>query len=68
MIENNVDTLLISETNLNDSFPSGQFKLCVFNMFYRYDRDSMGGGLLLYISDDIPTKLLKHDFRTNIEN
>ena len=28
----------------------------------------MGGGLLLYISDDIPTKLLNHDFRTDIEN
>ena len=28
----------------------------------------MGGGLLLYIRDDIPTKLLKYDFGTNIEN
>ena len=28
----------------------------------------MGGGLLLYIRDDIPTKLLKHNFGTNIEN
>ena len=31
------------------------------------DRDSMGGRLLLYIRDDIPTKLLKHDFGPNIE-
>ena len=30
--------------------------------------DSMGGGLLLYIRDDILMKLLKHDFGTNIEN
>ena len=37
-------------------------------MPYRYDRNSMGGRLLLYIRDDIPTKLLKHDFGTNIEN
>ena len=36
-------------------------------MPYRYDRNSMGG-LLLYIRDDILTKLLKHDFGTNIEN
>ena len=28
----------------------------------------MGGGLLLYIRDDIATKLLKHDFGTNIQN
>ena len=37
-------------------------------MPYRYDRNSMGGGYLLYIRDDTPTKLLKHDFGTNIEN
>ena len=26
----------------------------------------MGGGVLPYIRDDIPTKLLKHDFGANI--
>ena len=53
---------------LDDSFPSDQFNICGFSMAYRYDRNSMGGGLLLYIRDDIPTKHLKHDFATNIEN
>ena len=37
-------------------------------MPYRYGRDAMGDGLLLYFRDDIPTKLFKHDFGTNIEN
>ena len=68
MVENHVDILLISEIKLDDSFPSGQFNIYGFSMPYRYDRDSMGSGLLLYIRDDIPTKLLKHDFGTNIEN
>ena len=68
MVENNTDILLISETKLDDSFPSGQFKICRFSIPYRFDRNSMGGGLLLYIRHDIPTKLLKHDFGTNIEN
>ena len=68
MVENNADMLLISETKLDDSFPSGQFKICGFSMSYRYDRNSMGDGILLYIRDDIPTKLLKHDFGNNIEN
>ena len=31
-------------------------------MAYRYDKDSVGGGLLLYIRDNIPTIFLKHDF------
>ena len=37
-------------------------------MLYRYGRDAMGDGLLLYLRDDIPTKLFKHNFGTNIEN
>ena len=60
--------LLISETKLDDSFPSVHFKICGFMMPYRYGRDAMGDGLLLYFRDDIPTKLFKHDFGTNIEN
>ena len=38
-------TLLILETKTDDSFPSGQFKMCRFSMPYKYDRDSVGGGL-----------------------
>ena len=68
MIENNIDIMLVSETKLDDSFSSVQLKICGFSMPYRYDRDSVGGGILLYIRDDIPTKVLKHDFWTNIEN
>ena len=64
MIENNADILLISETKLDDSFPSDQFKICGFKMPYRYARNSMGGRLLLYIRDNSSTKLLKH----NLEN
>ena len=37
--------LLILETKTDDSFPSGQFKMCRFSMPYQYDRDSVGGGL-----------------------
>ena len=36
-------------------------------MAYRYDKDSVGGGLLLYIRDNIPTIFLKHDFETNLK-
>ena len=68
MVENNVDILLISETKLDDSFPSCQSIVRGFSMPYRYDRNSMGGGLLQYIRDDIPNKLLKHDLGTNVEN
>ena len=45
MVENNADILLISETKVDDSFTSGQFKIRGFSMSYRYDRNSMDGGL-----------------------
>ena len=62
IIEKNVDILLISETKLNDSFPSGQFKIYRFSMPCWYGGDSMVRGLLLHVRHDVPAKLLKHDF------
>ena len=32
MVENNAEILLISENKLDDSFPSGQFKICGFSI------------------------------------
>ena len=53
-----LDILLISETKLDDWFPSAQFLLDGFSKPYRLDRCSNGGGILLYIRDDIPSRLL----------
>ena len=55
---NNVDVLLVSETKLDDSFPTAQFLLNGFSKSYRLDRCSNGGRLLLYIKDDISSRLL----------
>ena len=68
MKKSNVVILLISETKLDISFPSSQIKILALSMSYLYDRDSSGGERFSYIRDDNPTKLLKHDFRTNTEN
>ena len=48
-----VDILLLSETKLDDSFPTGQFSLNGYSKPYRLDRSSNGGGILLYVRDDI---------------
>ena len=37
IIENNIDLLLISETKLDDSFPTAQFQMKGFSVPYRYD-------------------------------
>lgn len=53
---------MISETKLDNSFPQNQFVLEGFNQPYRLDRDSNGGGILVFIRNDIPSKLI-----TNID-
>jgi hypothetical protein len=48
-----IDVLGLSETKIDSSFPNAQFKIEGFNM-YRKDRNSHGGGLILYVPDDLP--------------
>ena len=50
--------LLLSEIKLDYSFPTAQFLLNGFCKPYRLDRNSNGGGILLYVRDDIPLQLL----------
>ena len=38
IIDNNIDLLLISETKLDDSFPTAQFQTRGFSVPYRYDK------------------------------
>ena len=54
-----VDVLMISETNFDDSFPIPNFSTDDFSQPYRVDRNSSGGGIMLYVREDIPSNLLK---------
>ena len=56
-IKGNIDVLMISETKLDDSFPSMQFLIEGYGPPYRLDRNSHGGGILVYVREDIPCKL-----------
>ena len=53
-----VDTLMLSETKLDSSFPEGQFLIPGYSEPYRIDRRSHGAGLILFVREDIPSKLL----------
>ena len=57
----NVDVLMISQTKIDDSFPVGQFLIEGFCTPYRLDRNSKGGGILLYVREDIPSNLITVD-------
>ena len=58
LIRGKIDVLLISETKINDSFPKGQFLIDGFSGPYRLDRNYQGGGLMLFVREDIPYNLL----------
>ena len=60
LVRGAVDIMLISESKINDSFPTNQFLIPGFSTPYRKDRDGKGGGILLYVRQDIPSKRLNY--------
>ena len=62
IVQKNIDILTISETKLDESFPKKQFYMDGYAPPIRLDRSSEGGGggILVYIRDDIPAKPLKN--------
>ena len=44
-----LDYFVISETNLNESFPSAQFSMNNYEIRNRMDRDKNGGGLIEFV-------------------
>ena len=50
---------MVAETKIDNSFPKGQFFIQGYLEPFQLDRNSNGGGLLVYIKEDIPSKLLK---------
>ena len=67
IVGENIDIFLIPETKLNVSFPDGQFIMDGFQVPLREDRDDKGGGLLLYVKEDIPCKIIPVNFMPKIE-
>ena len=51
------DILLISETRSDNSFFDSQFFAEGFKMYHK-DRTKSGGGLLLYVNENIPGKII----------
>ena len=62
-----LDIFIIQETKLDSSFSTDQFLMNGYKKPYRLDRNRNGGGLIIYIREDIPSKELhKHNFTNNI--
>ena len=57
-IKGNVDVLLVSKTKI-DEFSQWKFLIDGFSTPYRLDRNSNGGGLMLFVREDIPSNLVE---------
>ena len=63
-----VDALVITETKLDYIFLTSQFLVSGFSVPCRLDRNRNWGGIMIFIRDDIPSRLLtKHVFPDDIE-
>ena len=49
----------MSETKIDETFQSRQFYIEGFIPTYRFDRNCHGGGILVYVREDIPSKLIE---------
>ena len=63
-----MDTLVLTETKLHDSFSNSQLSVDEFSEPFRIDRNRSGGVVMMYVRNDIPSKLLtKHFFPNDIK-
>ena len=67
VIGNNIDVSLISVAKLDASFPLSHFILDGLTPPYRLDRRQHGGGIIVFIREGIPSKLLNADTSIGIE-
>ena len=58
IIQGKLDILLASKIKIDKSFPSGQFIIPGFAPPYRFDRNSKGEDLLLYMRENIHSKII----------
>ena len=57
-VKGNADVIMISETKLDDTFPVDQFVLEGCSKPFRIDRNKNEGGILLFVHEDIPARLI----------
>ena len=68
IISNHLDILILVETKLDDSFSKNQFLIPGYNKPYMVNININGGGVVIYIKENIPSKEVnKHKFTKKVE-
>ena len=63
IIKGNIDILVLTETKIDESFPNQEFRLDGYTSI-RLDRDILGGGVLVYVREDIPHREIRYHTST----
>ena len=53
IIQDNIDVLVITETKLDETFPSAQFNIEGFRPPYRKYLNKHSGGVMIYVREDL---------------
>ena len=67
IINNEIDVLMILETKIDNNFPISRFTMTGYSIPFRLDRASHGSGILLFVREDIPCKIIKTDCDADFE-
>ena len=68
IVDHNIDILVITETKIDNSFPTNQFTIEGYGIPFRLDRNTNGGGLLIFVKEHIPCRILSsHNENNNFE-
>ena len=66
LVRGKVDILVVMETKLDSTFPTPQFLIEGYSEPYRFDRNRNGGGVLIYVREDILSKPLTDHIELNL--
>ena len=58
LIQDKTDILVVTESKIDDMFPDFRFDIPGYKVPFRKDRSKLGGGIIVFVRDDIPCKKL----------
>ena len=65
VIKDKMDVLVLTETKIDDSYPTSHFLIEGFSPLFRLDRNANGGVVMIYVSDLIPCNQVEFLSRPN---
>ena len=69
IVSGDLDILVVTESKLDESVPDNQFIMDGYSPPFRADRTAIGGGVIIYVRDDVPcTRLIAHPSPINLED